>query len=153
MRDRAWTNAPWTITRGELEDAFPYAIELVRHQERMLSDALHLDHPGDFEALHSGFETSLRLIRWDWDRRDGRNVTDALAQFYRVVLMGVGGRAIILAESDRLEDPTRYLTVCRGILGRVEHLAGDIAQALRRSGGKTSPKLHNGRNGKARNLA
>ena len=64
--------------------------------------------------------------------RDGRNVADALAQFYRVVLMGVGGRAIILAESGRLEDPSRYLTVCRGILGRVEHLAGDIAQALRR---------------------
>ena len=132
LRDRAWTNAPWTITRGELEDAFPYAIELVRHQERMLSDALHLEHSGDFEALHNRFETSLRLIRWDWDRRDGRNVSDALTQFYRVVLMGVGGRAIILAESGRLGDPCRYLTVCRGILGRVEHLAGDIAQALRR---------------------
>ena len=98
----------------------------------MLSDALNLDNPGDFEALHDGFETSLRLIRWDWDRRDGMNFSQKLAQFYRVVLMGVGGRAIILAESGSLEDPSRFLAVCRGIFGRVEPLAGDVAQAVRR---------------------
>ena len=132
LRDRAWLNAPWTITGAELEDVSPYAIELVRHQERMLSDTLNLDNPGDFEALHDGFETCLRLIPWDWDRGDRKNFSDTLEQFYRVVLMGVGGRAIILSESGTLEDPSRYLAVSRAIWGRVEHLAGDIAQALNR---------------------
>ena len=60
------------------------------------------------------------------------NFSQTLAQFYRVVLMGVGGRAIILAESGRLEDPSRYLAVCRGTFGGVQHLGGDIAEALRR---------------------
>ena len=132
LRGRVWLNAPWAITGGELEDAFPYAVELVRHQERMLSDALHLDQPGDFEALHKGFETSLRLIRGDWDRRDRMNFSDTLDQLYRVVLMGIAGRAIILAESGRMEDTSRYLPVSRGKYSHVEPLADDIAQALRR---------------------
>ena len=132
LRDRVWLNSPWTITGGELEDVFPYAVELVRHQERMLSDALHLDQPGDFEALHKGFETSLRLIRSDWDHRDRMNFSDTLEQLYRVVLMGIAGRAIILAESGRMEDTSRYLPVSRGKYSHVEPLADDIAQALRR---------------------
>ena len=132
LRDRVWLNSPWTITGGELEDVFPYAVELVLHQERMLSDALHLDQPGDFEALHKGFETSLRLIRSDWDHRDRMNFSDTLEQLYRVVLMGIAGRAIILAESGRMEDTSRYLPVSRGKYSHVEPLADDIAQALRR---------------------
>ena len=132
LRDRAWLKAPWTITGGELEDVFPYAFELVRHQERMLSDALHLDQPGDFEALHKEFETSLRLIRRDWDRRDRMSFSDMLEQLYRVVLMGLAGRAMILAESGRMEDTSRYLAVSRGKYSYVESLADDIAQAFRR---------------------
>ena len=111
---------------------FPYAVELVRHQERMLSDALHPDQAGDFEALHKGFETSLRLIRWDWDRRELMSFSGTLEQSYRVVLMGLAGRAIILAESGRIEDTGRYLAVSRGKYSQVEPLADDIAQALRR---------------------
>ena len=66
--------------------------------------------------------------------------------------MGVGGRAIILSESGTLEDPSRYLAVSRGILGRVEHLAGDIAQALKREDQSQASQCRNG-NGKERNLA
>ena len=132
LLDRVWLNSPWVITGGELEEVFPYAIELVRHQERMLSDALNRDQPGDFAALHRAFEASLRLIRWDWERRGELDFYNKMEQFYRVVLMGLAGRAIILSQSGRMEDPSRYLAVSRGKFSRVEYLAVDISQALKR---------------------
>ena len=96
----------------------------------MLSDALNRDQPGDYDALHKGFETFLRLSRWDWDRRDGESFSNALEQSYRVVLMGLSGRAITLTEASRIEEPSRYLAVSRGIFGGVTRLADDIAQAF-----------------------
>ena len=131
LRDRVWLNSPWVFTGGEFEQIFPYALELVRHQERMLSDALNGDQPGDYDALHKGFETFLRLSRWDWDRRDGESFSNALEQFYRVVLMGVSGRAITLAEAGRIEEPSSYLAAPRGFFGGVTRLADDIAEALK----------------------
>ena len=130
LRDRVWLNSLWAITEGDFEEIFPYALELVRHQERMLSDALNGDQPGDYDALHRGFETFLRLSRWDWDRRDGKRFSNLLEQSYRIVLMGVSGRAIILAEAGRIEEPSSYLAAPRGIFGGVTRLADDIAEAL-----------------------
>ncbi len=132
LRDRAWLNSPWTITGGEPEEALPYAFELVRHQEGLLSDALNLDQLGDFEALHKGSETCLRLIRWNWDRQGHSTFSNMLEQFYRVVLMGLGGRAIILAESGKIENPSRYATVSPGAVGNIPRLAADVAEALGR---------------------
>ena len=152
LRDRAWTNSPWTITRGELEDPFPYAIELVRHQERMLSDALHLDHPGDFETLHSGFETCLRLIRWDWDRRDGKMSLMHWHNFIELCSWVLGDVPLFSQNRAGCRIPADSWR-CAGEF--LAELSIWQAISLRRSGGKTSPKLHNGRNGngKARNLA
>ena len=131
VRDRVWLNSPWVITRGEMEQLFPYALELVRHQERMLSDALNADQPGEYDALHKGFETFLRLSRWDWDRRDGESFSNTLEQLYRVVLMGVSGRAIILTEAGRIEEPRSYLAAPREILGGLTRLADHIAEAFK----------------------
>ena len=130
LRDRVWLNSPSAITGGEIEQVFPFAVELVRHQERMLSDALHLDQLGDYEALHKGFETFLRLSRWDWDSRDGASFSDELEQFYRVALIGLSGRVIILAESKKIEEPSGFLAVARVICGGVARLAADVAQAF-----------------------
>ena len=130
LRDRVWLNSPWAITGGELAEVYPYALELLRHQERMLSDALNRDQPGDYDALHKGFETFLRLSRWDWGRRNGESFSNALEQSYRVVLMGLSGRAITLTQTNRIEEAGRYLAVPRGIFGGVTRLADDIAQAL-----------------------
>ena len=96
----------------------------------MLSDALHLDQLGDYEALHKGFETFLRLSRWDWDSRDGASFSDELEQFYRVALIGLSGRVIILAESKKIEEPSGLLAVARVICGGVARLAADVAQAF-----------------------
>ena len=130
LLERVWLNSPWTIARGEPREAFPYAVELLRHQEQMLSDALNLDQPEDYEAIHKGFKTFLRLSRWDLGRRYGDSFSNAFEQLHRVVLMGVAGRAIILAEECRIGDPTRYLAVPREIFRGVVPLADDIAQAL-----------------------
>ena len=136
LRDRVWLSAHWTISEGNSEEVFPYALELVRHQERMLSDALRFDRPEDFEALHKGFSACLRFLRWDWGRRfnlptGGRaNSSDTLEQFYRVFLMGLAGRAIMLAELSRLAEPVRYLDMVRVIYSGVRRLADDIGQAL-----------------------
>ena len=131
LRDRVWLNSPWAITKGQLAHMFPYAIELVRYQERMLSDALNWGQPGEYDALHKSFKTFLRLSRWDWDRRDGESFSNALEQFYRVVLMGVSGRAITLAEVCRIDGLDSYLAEPRRIFGEVTLLADDIAEALR----------------------
>ena len=137
FRDRVWQNAHHMITGQESEEVFPYALELVQHQERVLSDAMQIDQPADFESLHKGFEASLQFIRWDWER-DSRSPTKAsnlywtLEQNYRIVLMGLAGRAIILAEEGRQADPARYLEVARRAISRSDRLADDTAQALLR---------------------
>ena len=131
LLDRVWLNSPWVIIRGEFEQIFPYALELVRHQERMLSDALNGDQPGDYDVLHKGFQSFLRLSRWDWDRRDGESFSNALEQLYRVVLMGVSGRAVTLAEAGRIEEPNSYLAAPRETFGGVARLTYHIAEALK----------------------
>ena len=130
LLERVWLNSPWTIARGEPREAFPYAVELLRHQEQMLSDALNLDQPEDYEAIHKGFKTFLRLSRWDLGRRYGNSFSNAIEQLHRVVLMGVAGRAIVLAEECRIGDPIRYLAMPREVFRGVVPLADDIAQAL-----------------------
>ena len=135
LRDRAWLNAPWLIMGEDSEELFPYALEMVRVQEGLLSDAMHNDKPDDSERLNKGFEASLRLIRGDWEHRSWLSpetveLCDRLEQEYRILLMGLAGRAINLAESGRVSDATRYLEVGREAYSRRERLADDAAQAL-----------------------
>ena len=137
FRDRLQMNARPLITGEDPEEVFPYALELVWHQERMLSDAMHLAQPADFDSLHKEFEASLRLIQSNWERRPRTPTKEAypysgLEQDYRIVLMGLAGRAINLAESGRQTDPVPYLEVGRGAFSRSDRLADDTAQALLR---------------------
>ncbi len=140
LLERVWLNSPWVITGGELEEMFPYALELVRHQERMLSDALSGDQPEDYDALHEGFQTFLKLSRWEWDRRNGKSFSDSLEQSYGVVLMGVARRAIALAEDGRVEEPNSYLAAPRQVFGEVARLADHIAESVKREDGSRHPQ-------------
>lgn len=134
VRGRAWLSTQFMIAGEKPEEVFPYAQELVRHQERILSDAVQFDRPDDFERLHKSFEAALQSIRWRWGRGSQTSTVTAnlcrrLEQEYRIVLMGLAGRAIDLAEAGGLTDPTRYLDVARGAFGRSDRLAADTAQA------------------------
>ena len=137
LLDRVWLNAAGTITGKESEEVFPYALDMVRLQERLLSDAMHIDQPSDFESLHRSFEASLRFLRWDWQGRSWSSFEPPelyrrLEQEYRIVLMGLAGRAISLAEAGRIANPAPYLEVGRAAHGGRDQLAEDISQALLR---------------------
>ena len=138
LRERAWQNTQWLILGEDPEEIFPYAMEMVRHQERFLSDAMHANSPEEYEKLHSGFQDSLRFIRRGWEQRrrrelqESENLYDLLEREYRIVLMGLAGRAIDLADSGRIADPTPYLSVGRSMFSRTDQLANDISPALRR---------------------
>ena len=133
--DRVWVNTPSSITGEESEEMFPYAQEMIRLQGRLLSDAMHNDKPGDFERMHRRCEAALRLNPEDWESSSWSSVEmverwGRLGQEYRIMLMGLAGRAINLAKSDRLADLARYLEVGRAVHDRGDRLADDISQAL-----------------------
>lgn len=57
-------------------------------------------------------------------------MSEGVAQEYRIALMGLGGRAVLLAESGELSDAEPYLDAARAVYGDSECLAGDISAAL-----------------------
>ena len=135
IRGQFWQAARLMYSESSLNKAYPYAREMVNHQERLLAEAMHADHPTDFERLHNGFETFLRTTGEDWGvaglhRPETQGLYQRLAQGYRIALMGLGGRAVLVAESGRIADPRPYLEVVRGKYVSAETLAADIAHAL-----------------------
>ena len=135
LRDRFSLNATSLFLGASPAEAFPYAREMVRQQERLLSEAMHSDHPDDYGQLHRGFEASLYAIRLD-RRDDNRPSSEAselhktLEQEYRIALMGLGGRAVLLAQSNRVADANPYLDVGRGVYAHLGLMADDLASAL-----------------------
>ena len=137
LRGRVWMNTPTLLREGSPEEMFPYATELVRQQELLLSDALDSDQAHDYEQLHREFQSLLQntLSHWlrkIWQLPESRGLYQLVQQSYRIVLMGLAGRALILAEDGRIGDPTPYLNIARGVYGRAGQLAEDVAQALER---------------------
>ena len=135
LRDRFSQNARMIMMHAEPVEAFPYASELVRQQERLLSDAIQSDQPSDFGELHSGFLDCLHAIRLDWRIEDWSSprvleLYQELEQAYRIALMGLGGRALVLAQSNRVADVNSYLNVARRSQGDLEHMADDLVAAL-----------------------
>ena len=135
LRDSFSQNANMVMMRAEPVEAFPYAIELVRNQERLLSDAIHGDRAGDFGELHSGFLDCLHGIRLDWRIEDWPSprileLYQELEQAYRIALMGLGGRAVVLAQSNKVADANSYLNVARQSHADLEQVAGDLVAAL-----------------------
>ena len=122
----------------EPQKDFPFMREIVRHQESMLSDAMHADRPDDFESLHRGFEETLRDVRWHWDDSEKTSPSESaelhetLEKDYRIVLMGLAGRAALLNESSRVTDMSPYLDAARRAYDEPGLLTDDLAQALRR---------------------
>ena len=119
----------------EPTEAFPYVEEMVKQQERLLSDSMVLGQLHDYAPLHKGFQAKLRAIRFQWSAED-LPVSDAsellkeLEQEYRITLMGLSGRAILLAQSDRIRDVNSYLEVGREVYSQLGSMAGDVATAL-----------------------
>lgn len=116
-------------------DAFPYTEEMVRHQEHMLSEAMHSNHPSDYDQLHRGFEARLRAIQshWradDWPYAEASELCRKLDQEYHLRLMGLAGRALILAQSGRMANINPYLDIGRRIYAHLGPLADDLASAL-----------------------
>ena len=135
LRDRFSLNADGLILGAEPVDVLPYARELIRQQERLLSDAMHSDLPSDYGQLHRGFQARLQAIRLHWGVDNWLPSGDSepfqqLEQEYRIALMGLGGRAILLAQANRLADVNPYLDVGRQVYSELGPLADDLAPAL-----------------------
>ena len=135
LHDRLGRMPRWLSFPAELQQAFPFIREMVRHQERLLSDAMHAGRPGDYEELHKGFEASFQFVlsRWrGWGQPSPEviRLCESLERDYRIGLMGLSGRAIILADSGKIPNADPYLEVARGVYVHPEQLASDIAQVL-----------------------
>ena len=137
LRDRFSLNADGLILGAEPVDVLPYARELIRQQERLLSDAMHSDLPSDYGQLHRGFQARLQAIRLHWEvdnwpssGRYRQLEYQQLEQEYRIALMGLGGRALLLAQTNRLKDVNPYLDVGRLVYADLEPLSDDLAPAL-----------------------
>ena len=135
LRDRFSLNADTFILGVEPAEAFPYAREMVTHQEQLLSDAMLSDRPDDYAQLHKGFHAKLRAIRlhWradDWPPSEASQLCQQLEQAYRIALMGLGGRALLLAQSNRIKYVNRYLEVGRRAYAQLGSMADDLAVAL-----------------------
>ncbi len=137
FRDRVWQLAQGLILHVSLTEAEPYLTQMVRHQERLLSDAMALDLAADFERIHKAFQSVLRAVRyhrdlWETPRAGPSGLYQQLEQNYRIALMGLGGRAVLLAEAGTITELAPYLNVVAGEYGDPDRLASDLGPALDR---------------------
>ena len=135
VRDEFATELNGLVFGQQPENLFPFVQEMIRHQERVLSDAMHADSPIDSARLHEGFRSAFSNIQRHWriewtGSPEVARLWDSLAQQYRISLMGLAGRAVILAETDRIADAGPYLEPAREAYAQLSRLADDISQAL-----------------------
>ena len=135
VRDRFLMNLDGLTFGQEPAKLFPFMLEVIRHQGRMLSDALHSGNAGDFERLQREFFSILSNISGRWSRGvliPGKESewSGFLDQEYRITLMGLAGRALALVDTGYLSDATPYVDGVRAVYGRSADLAADISAAL-----------------------
>ena len=135
FRNRLWQTAPYIFKDRISEQAYKYMNQMVHYQERLLHDALLAGHQTEFAQLHQEFEAFLLKVRQLWmldssRRPEAERLLGRLEQDYRVALMRLGGRGVLLAASGSLPEPRSYLEIVRRNHSRIEVLAGDIARAL-----------------------
>ena len=138
LLDRVWWPAEHLLTDVGTENLFTYAMEIVLHQELILGDAMHAGHFDHFQRMHKGFEESLQIIGTRWSLRNSGSHGSAelynrLRQEYRIVLMGLAGRATYIARHERIEDVGPYLIQARETYDRLEKLVEDVPHALARA--------------------
>ena len=126
------------------EQAFPYIRHMTRVQEGMLSDAMHRNLPEDFRQLHSRFKPFFRHLEWTWNANGWPQTPEAdlagrLEQEYRIMLMGLAGRATLVYSSARFNDANAYLDIGREQYTSINTLARDTSQALTREDGSGWP--------------
>ena len=135
IRDRFSLVADGLTLSSESEEVVPFVREIVKHQERMLSDAMHMNRPHDYERLYDSFNSSLQTMLWRLDRDRLQRPKPAiqretLEQDYRIALMGLAGRAAVLAQSGRIPDARPYMDLTRRSYTHPGQLGNDVAQAL-----------------------
>ena len=135
FRDRAWSVMPGALVGVTAEDGFPYLRHAVGLQERLLSDAMHRQDSADFGQTRDAFSDLLNRLRFSWGaarwpRPASADLYEELQRIYRIRLMGLGGRAMLLAEPSRISDPGPYVGPARDAYENLGQLAGDIPQIL-----------------------
>ncbi len=135
LRDRFSLNLEYFTLGAEPVEAFPYAREVIRHQERLLSEALHNDQTNDYDQLHRRFQGWLKAMRYQWNvdswpSPQASELYQQLEKEYRIALMGLAGRAILLARSNRVADANPFLNATRLAYSHLGQMADDLTQVL-----------------------
>ena len=136
-RDRLLGNAFGIMAGKNPREAFPYIRQMIKHQEQMMSDALNGDQVADFRQLHNRFKNFFRRVARNWRcdnliEQEMLKMVERLEQDYRVALMGLGDRAVLLANGGTITEIKEYLEVVRTSHGRPEQLAYDMTGAFAR---------------------
>ena len=136
IRDRFLLNLDGLTFGHEPEALLPFMLEIIRHHGNVLSHALHANLVEDYRWLQREFSSILSdiLERWYMDvgfSGDQPQLASHLTQENRVTLMGLAGRAVMLADSGEIADATPYVDVVRVAYGNPTSLGGDISSALR----------------------
>ena len=133
--DQFWEHNHQLVSDAVAQDSPLYIRQVVAHFEQLLNDAMQSGSPGDYQDLHESFKRCIRTTRrfMSLSRKYQASVEQVgqLEQDYRIALMGLGGRAALLASSGAIVDPNPYLDVAREKYDRAEILAEDVSQALR----------------------
>ena len=135
IRDSFSLNLQTLSFGGDPAEIVPYAREIIRHQERILSDAMHSDQSSDYEQLDREFRAVRNASRLSWRLEEWPSsqlweLFEGFEQEYRIALMGLAGRAIVLAESNRLDDVKPFLNIARQACANLGQQADDIVPAL-----------------------
>ena len=135
LRDRVTLNLNGLALTTRDQSLIAFAGEAVKNQKRMLSDAMRLSRPDDYQRLHEGFSSFLwNIIRPATtdgvSSHEARELNNRLWQQYRIALMGLAGRAATLSDLANVTDANLYITVARGEYTTLSRLAGDIRMAL-----------------------
>ena len=134
--DQIWDWSIPTFSHTHPRDVFPYIREeMMLYQEHLLNDAMKADRTTDYERIHKRFEVFLRALGryWEFSRSrwpETEELYERLEEHYRIALIGLGGRALLLADSGRIADPSAYIDVVREAHPRLGELADDIAKAV-----------------------
>ena len=134
--DQIWDWPYPTFSHAHPRDVFPYIREeMMLSQEHLLNDAMKADRTTDYEQMHERFEVFLRALARYWKSNRSRwpeteELYEQLAEHYRIALIGLGGRALLLADAGRINDPSVYIDVVRGAHPNLGRLADDVAKAV-----------------------